>query len=236
MPMNCPSCGLQVYEHTRYCPQCGAKVGKEHVGILRILGFVFFAFLATVVGFFGGVIGMCAGVSFSGRGQPWIVSEWLLLAVIVAGLIVVSVFCVAGKHRGLRLCLVLDSAVLFLLGAVCIFAPGQVELAFGFKNLPVGVNYIIGLLGCVFATLAIGYCVAATDPVRHVAWVQVGIARGALEAILGIVYVAMGTVTFQQAGFGIVIAGLMAVAYLALYPCPKRMEEGRAKGDEGKVE
>ncbi len=138
--------------------------------------------------------------------------------------------------RSLRILLVLDSAVLFLLGAVCIFAPRQVELAFGFKDLPVGVHYIVGLLGCVFATLSIGYCVAATDPQRHVAWVQVGIARGALEAVLGIVYVAMGTVTFQQAGFGIIVAGLMAAAYCALYPRAGRMNAERgAMKEAGKT-
>jgi|SRR5580765_1512154 len=118
----------------------------------------------------------------------------------------------------LRGLLILDAAVLFLLGALLIFAPAQVERAFQFKDLPPAVAYIIGLWGCVFATLGIGYVVAATDPQRHVAWVQVGIARGTLECVLGLVYLSRGTVTFQQAGFGIVLAGLMALAYVALYP------------------
>ena len=122
------------------------------------------------------------------------------------------------KLTPLRYLLMLDAAVLFLLGALLIFAPGQVERAFHFQDLPAAVGYMIGLWGCVFATLGIGYVVAATDPLRHVVWVQVGIARGALECILGIVYLARGIVTFQQAGFGVVVAGLMAVAYVALYP------------------
>jgi hypothetical protein len=114
----------------------------------------------------------------------------------------------------LRYLLMMDAAVLFLLGALLIFAPAQVERAFHFQNLPPAVGYMIGLWGCVFATLGIGYVVAATDPLRHIAWVQVGIARGALECALGVVYLARGIVTFQQAGVGIVIAGAMAVAYL----------------------
>ena len=118
----------------------------------------------------------------------------------------------------LRGLLLLDAAVLFLLGMVLIFAPGQVEHAFHFQNLPDAVAYIIGMWGCVFATLAIGYAVAAADPLRHVVWVQVGIARGAVECVLGVVYLARGTVTFQQAGLGIVLAGLMTLAYAALYP------------------
>ena len=120
--------------------------------------------------------------------------------------------------RGLRILLVLDTAVLLLLGLVFIFAPRQVALAFGFKDLPAGVNYMIGMWGCVFGTMAIGYFFAALDPIRNVVWVQVGIARGSLECVLGIVYLALGVVTFQQAGFGIIAAGLFAVAYVIFYP------------------
>ena len=118
----------------------------------------------------------------------------------------------------LRYLLIIDALVLFLLGALLILAPGQVERAFHFQDLPPAISYIIGLWGCVFATLAIGYFVAATDPLRHVVWVQVGIARGVLECILGVVYLARGVVTFQQAGFGLVVAGLISIAYILCYP------------------
>ena len=120
----------------------------------------------------------------------------------------------------LRYLLIIDALVLFLLGALLILAPGQVERAFHFQDLPPAISYIIGLWGCVFATLAIGYFVAATDPLRHVVWVQVGIARGVLECILGVVYLARGVVTFQQAGFGLVVAGLISIAYILCYPRP----------------
>ena len=122
------------------------------------------------------------------------------------------------RMRALRMLLVLDATVLFLLGALFIFLPRQVEAAFHFQNLPEGVSYLIGLWGCVFATLAIGYAVAATDPLRHAVWVQVAIARGALEVILGAVYVARDIVTWQQAQFGILTAAFITVAYLVLYP------------------
>jgi len=118
----------------------------------------------------------------------------------------------------LRNLLLLDAAVLLLLGLLLIFDPKQVELAFGFKDLPAGVSYILGLWGCVLGTMGAGYVVAASDPLRHRVWVQVGIARGALECVLGLVCLARGIVTFQQAGFGIVVAAIITVAYLACYP------------------
>ena len=120
----------------------------------------------------------------------------------------------------LRYLLILDAAILLLLGVLLIFAPRQVETAFHFTDLPAAVSYLIGLWGCVFASLGLGYVAAATHPVRHVAWVQVGIARGGLECILGLVYLFRGVVTWQQAAFGIVSAALMTGAYIALYPRP----------------
>jgi len=126
----------------------------------------------------------------------------------------------------LRNLLVLDAAVLFLLGALLIFLPKQVEIAFHFKDLPDGVSYIIGLWGCVLATMGFGYVVAATNPVRHVVWVQVGIARGVVELFLGLVYLVCGMVTFTQAGFGIIIAGLISLGYIMLYPRQPRLIRG----------
>ena len=122
------------------------------------------------------------------------------------------------KTKLLRYLLMLDSGVLFLLGVVLIVAPRQVERAFHFQDLPSAVSYMIGMWGCVFATMALGYALASTDPVRHVAWVEVGIARGALECIFGIVCLARGVVTFQQGGVGIIVAALITLAYLVLYP------------------
>jgi len=118
----------------------------------------------------------------------------------------------------LRYLLMLDAAILFLLGALLILTPRQVEIAFRFNDLPTAVSYLLGLWGCVFATLGVGYVVAATHPRRHLVWVQVGIARGALECLLGVVYLARGVVSWQQAAFGIITAGVLAGAYLALYP------------------
>jgi hypothetical protein len=71
--------------------------------------------------------------------------------------------------------------------------------------------------------MAIGYFVAASNPIRHAVWIQIGIARGVIECLLGLVYVARGVVTFSQAGLGIIVAALIAVAYIALYPRPPRL-------------
>jgi hypothetical protein len=122
------------------------------------------------------------------------------------------------KLRATSILLALDAAVLFLLGTLLLVLPQHVEFAFGFRDLPIGVTYIIALFGCALLTMALGYWKASADPARHLVWAQVGIARGALEFGVGIVYLARGIVTFRQAGFGIIAAGLFAAAYLVFYP------------------
>jgi len=126
------------------------------------------------------------------------------------------------KMTLLRNLLMLDAAVLFLLGALLILAPVHIEHAFHFENLPQAVSYLIGLWGCVFITMGFGYVVAATDPLRHLVWSQVAICRGFLECVLGLVYLGRGIVTWPQAAFGIIAAALITAAYIALYPRPAR--------------
>jgi hypothetical protein len=122
------------------------------------------------------------------------------------------------KLRVTGILLALDAAVLFLLGTLLLVLPQHVLFAFGFVDLPLGVTYVIALWGCALLTMAIGYWKASADPVRHLVWVQVGIARGALEFAVGIVYLLRGIVSFRQAGLGIILAGLFALAYLLFYP------------------
>ncbi|MEW6159734.1 MAG: hypothetical protein AB1813_20070 [Verrucomicrobiota bacterium] len=118
----------------------------------------------------------------------------------------------------LRSVLILDAAVLGILGFALIIVPRSLARVFQFPNLPDGAHYLLALWGCVLATLAVGYIVAAQNPWRHVVWVQVGILRGFLECIVGLIYVAQGVVTLQQAGFGISMAGAITLLYVVLYP------------------
>jgi hypothetical protein len=121
-------------------------------------------------------------------------------------------------RAALPVVLIADAAILFLLGAVLILAPRQAGLAFQFRDLPPAVDFLIAMWGAALVSMAPGYLVAAQDPLRHVAWIQVGIARGALECLLGLVFLVRGLVGFPQAGFGIVTGAVVALVYVALYP------------------
>ena len=114
--------------------------------------------------------------------------------------------------------MMMDAVVLTGLGALFIAVPRRIEAAFHFQNLPVGVDYMIGLWGCVFATLGLATMLAAVEPRRNVLWVQMAIARGVLEIVFGAMCVLRGVVTWEQAAFGIFTAVFIVAAYVFLYP------------------
>jgi hypothetical protein len=121
-------------------------------------------------------------------------------------------------YKPLRLLLLFDAATLFVLGAVFIFAPAQVLEVFKFPEVPIQVHYVVALWGCTLGTLAIGTVQAFMDPVRHVAWIQVAIARTGLEVLVGAMFLYKGIVNWNQSGFGIVLTGILCLAFVILYP------------------
>jgi len=127
------------------------------------------------------------------------------------------------RIRMLRMFMMMDAVVLFGLGVLFIAVPRRIEAVFHFQNLPLGVDYMIGLLGCVFASLGIGYALAAVDPRRNVLWVQMGIVRAVMEVLFSACCVSRGVVTWEQASFGITVAAFIAASYAVLHP---RKEEG----------
>ena len=122
------------------------------------------------------------------------------------------------RIRALRMLMMMDAVVLTGLGVLFITVPRRIETAFHFQNLPLGVDYMIGLWGCVFATVGLGYALAAVDPRRNVLWVQMGIARGLLEAVFGAMCVLRQVISWEQGAFGIFTAVFIAAAYAVLYP------------------
>lgn len=131
-------------------------------------------------------------------------------------------------HMPIRIFLTIDATLLLALGLALMFVPESIALAFHFEKLPTEVDYIGGILGCVFFSLGIGYVVATADPVRHVMWIWIGIARAAFEVILSVACVMRNIVTWQQAIFAIVAASVIALGYSIFYPREPKSPSGPA--------
>lgn len=122
------------------------------------------------------------------------------------------------RYMPLRIFLTIDATLLLALGLALMFVPDSLATEFHFGNLPASVDYIGGILGCVFFSLGIGYVVATGDPLRHVMWIWIGIARATFEVIFSVVCVIRGIVTWPQASFAIVVAAVIAIGYAVFYP------------------
>ena len=128
------------------------------------------------------------------------------------------------RIRALRMLMALDGTVLTVLGIAFLFCPNQIEEAFHFKDVSPSVNFLVGLWGCALLSLGVGYFVAAVNPVEHRLWAAIGAFRGGLEALFGWWCLSRGIVIWKQSGLTILLAGVMALAYLALYPRQTRDE------------
>jgi hypothetical protein len=140
------------------------------------------------------------------------------------------------KLSVLRTLVLVDAVVLAMIGVLLIFEPQRIAAFFHFTDLPTTVSYLIGLWGCVMLSLAAAYAIASRDPIRHRLWIDIGIVRALLEAVLGVVSICRGTVNFSQAGFGTILAAALAVAYILLYPRPPRVVQVVASPPPGSTQ
>ena len=127
------------------------------------------------------------------------------------------------RIRAVRVLMVMDAVLLLALGLGFVLRPAVVARVFHFDGLSTGAEFFIGMWGCVFLSLAAGYALAAARPARNVVWVRAGIVRGGLEAAFGLVCVARGVVTWEQARFAVMVGAAVALAYAVWHP---RREDG----------
>ena len=122
------------------------------------------------------------------------------------------------NHFPLRMILLFDAAFLFVLGGSFVIVPHRAIPFFHFPPMPRETEFMVAMWGCVLMTLSIGYLQAVRDPSKNLAWLQVGIARGCLEVLVGLLYIARGIITWQQGWLGIAVGALVALVYLIFYP------------------
>ena len=127
------------------------------------------------------------------------------------------------KLLPLRLLLVFDSLFLMSVGMGLMLVPGQLLELFHFPAMPSDVNYILAMWGCVLSTMGLGYLNCAFDPLRNISWIQMGIARGTVEFVFSIVYVALGMASLSQVWLGMLVGAFVALSYITLYPSDRHV-------------
>ena len=120
--------------------------------------------------------------------------------------------------RGLQAALIIYGAISILLGLVLIVAPNQAAGMFGFGEIANYTKYFMALCGISFIAPGVWLIVAGRDPLQHITWVKFAILWSLLAVVAGLYSIVQGVVNFNQAGTGIILDAVFAVAFLALYP------------------
>ena len=120
--------------------------------------------------------------------------------------------------RGLKVALILYGVIGILFGLAFIFVPYELGSMFGFEEGPEYVPHFLALLGVCFIAPAVFLIAAARDPLRHISWVKFAILWTILAVVAGLYSIVKGYVDFGQAGMGIILDAVFAVAFLVLYP------------------
>ena len=120
--------------------------------------------------------------------------------------------------RGLKVALIVWGVLHILLGLALIVGPYQAASMMGFGEIADFGVYIIPLYGVCLIAPAVWLIVAGRDPLRHISWVKFAILWSILFVVAGLYSIIQGTIDFSQAGTGIIIDAVFAVAFLALYP------------------
>ncbi len=123
--------------------------------------------------------------------------------------------------RGLKVALIVYGVMQAVLGFAFIIAPHQVGDMFGLGEIADYVPYLMAMLGGCFIAASFVLIVTGLNPLGHINGVKFAILWSILGAITGLYSIVQGAVDFSQAGTGIIIDAVFAVAFLALYPYRK---------------
>ena len=123
--------------------------------------------------------------------------------------------------RGLKIALIVYGAIGILVGLALIIAPNQLSIMMGIGEIPDVCSpamYTMAIVGISFIAAGVFLIVAGRDPLRHINWVKFAILWAILAVVAGFYSIIQDYVDFSQIGMTIILDGVFAVAFLALYP------------------
>ena len=122
--------------------------------------------------------------------------------------------------KALKVTMIVRGVVGILFGLAFIFIPKALGEMFGYATEG-GPEYILSFLaslGVFMISVAIFLIAAARDPLRHIYWVKLAILIAILMVVAELYSVIQGYIDFSQAGMGIILNAVFAVAFLVFYP------------------
>ena len=120
--------------------------------------------------------------------------------------------------QALKVTMIVWGIIGILFGLAFIFVPYELGGMLGYEKGPDYVPYFLASLGGCFIAVSVFLIAAARDPLRHIYWVKFAILWSILGVVIGLYSIIRGYVDFGQAGMGIILDAVFAVAFLIFYP------------------
>jgi hypothetical protein len=120
--------------------------------------------------------------------------------------------------NALRVTMIVWGILGILFGLAYIFAPGLLGAMTGYEQGPSYIFYMLAIIAVSFISISVFIIIASRAPLQHINWVKFAILYCVLGVVIGLYSLLRGYVDFSQAGLGIIIDAVFAVAFLAFYP------------------
>jgi hypothetical protein len=123
--------------------------------------------------------------------------------------------------KALKVTMIVYGAVVILTGLPSIFLPDAWGGMHGMSGGPSYIMWMSALTGALSVTIGVWVIIGSLDPLRNINWVKFIIMWCILALVVHIYSITRGYVDVNQIIGFIIVHGIFAVAFLALYPWRK---------------
>ncbi len=120
--------------------------------------------------------------------------------------------------KALRVVLIVYGVILLVMGLGGIIFPDQISGLFGIEEVTDDIIYLAVIVSAFSISLGIWLIIAGRDPLGNIYWVKFAITKTVLFVVVELYLIIQGYVDFNQIVAAIILDGVFAVLFLALYP------------------
>ncbi len=120
--------------------------------------------------------------------------------------------------KTLRVVLIVYGAILLVMGLGGIIFPDQISGLFGIEEVTDDIIYLEVIVSAFSISLGIWLIITWRNPLGNIYWVKFAITKTVLFVVVELYLIIQGYVDFNQIVAAIILDGVFAVLFLALYP------------------
>ena len=120
--------------------------------------------------------------------------------------------------KALRVLLIIYGAILLVMGLGGIILPDQISGLFGIEEVTDDIMYLAMIVSAFSISIGIWLIIVGQDPLGNIYWVKFAITKAVLFVVVELYLIIQGYVDFNQIVAAIILDGVFAVLFLALYP------------------